>query len=141
MMTTDNQALLIKEWCTLQKSYDQYEVYSLLVKLLAITLCILVLSFTQQSLLAALGCAILWLQDGIWKTFQSRFETRLLWLELAMQKDNLAGGLQFNQAWAQQRPSSAKLIKSYLVQSMRPTVAYPYCILMLVSGLSYLNIV
>jgi len=82
---------------------------------------------------------IIWLQDGIWKTFQARSEARLLELERAYAEVKSSGekectliGFQLNNEFLLNRPSVAKLLRQYLIQSVRPTVAYPHVILVLV---------
>jgi hypothetical protein len=81
-------------------------------------------------------CAIIWLQDGIWKTFQARMGERLEVVELSIQNlsedglvDSSTQGMQFNTAWAASRKSALGLVVEYIKQSLKPTVAYPHAIL------------
>ncbi|GGF59774.1 hypothetical protein [Alteromonas lipolytica] len=129
-MTTDYLSL---EWQTLQNQYDSYEKYSLIIKLVAIVITIsgMGLSFEVPVMLA--GIAVLWLQDGIWKTFQGRFETRLLAIEAALAANHNQPGCQFNQAYQQNANGGLSLIIEYLKQALRPTVMYPYAVLVLIS--------
>jgi len=86
---------------------------------------------------------VLWLQDAIWKTFQARIENRLLQLE-----ENLSGeqsleradgkAYQFNSAYIKNRPDNLGLIKEYFYQAIRPTIAYPHVILLLVLSVNLL---
>lgn len=77
---------------------------------------------------------VLWLQDGIWKTFQSRIEQRLYIVEEYLakvdSKDDSILAFQFNRQFLASRPNSIGLIKLYVHQSLRPTIAFPYIILL-----------
>jgi len=82
---------------------------------------------------------ILWLQDGIWKTFQSRLEARILFVEDKL-RDNIDDkGISFQlySQWQDSRAGVAGLIKEYLVNSIKPTVAYPYSILIVILFIFY----
>lgn len=86
----------------------------------------------------------LWLQDGIWKTFQSRTEHRLVQIEQTLvdgistarntdaELTTALVAFQFNHSFINQRPSGFKLIMEYGKQALRPTVAFPHLILVLV---------
>jgi hypothetical protein len=128
------QTDLSNEWMLLQNQYDSYEKYSLVIKLLAMIV------FYCSHISEAIGWIILilltvfWLQDAIWKTFQSRIEFRLLALEEALSdsqtdlKSNFLA-FQFNRDFIAKRPSQFGLVKEYLLQALRPTVAFPYVVL------------
>ena len=126
-MTTDYLSL---EWQTLQNQFDSYEKYSLLIKLVAIFTTAFALGFEFNLLVPVLMVGVFWLQDGIWKTFQGRFETRLLIVEAALAANHNETGCQFNQQYQQIANSGAGLIKEYLNQCLRPTVMYPYVVLL-----------
>lgn len=135
-----------QEWKTLQKSYDQYEFYSLMIKLFTIMLAFLSLSWGIHILLTCLFIAILWLQDAIWKTFQARIEVRLIKLESSIAKGNkqaegnvtqLAVPFQFNRDFALSRQGLFGLIKEYLSTMLRPTIAYPYILLIILAVIFY----
>ena len=124
------------EWTLLQNQYDSYEKYSLVIKLvcLYISANTLISETVSPYLLAVI--AIFWLLDGIWKTFQSRIESRLLDLEQALgkqQSETRIAAYQFNTEFAKQRPPGSVLIAEYLKQALRPTIAFPYALLILVS--------
>ncbi len=131
-MTT---SLLASEWSLLQNQFDSYEKYSLLIKLSSIG--ILSAAYFSNHLsvfVLLLLLLILWLQDAIWKTFQARIDARLLQLENYLSnehslesRDGIA--FQFNSLYAQNRPGSVGLLKEYLRQSLRPTVAFPHIVL------------
>ena len=126
-MATDYLSL---EWQTLQNQFDSYEKYSLLIKLVAIFTTSFALGFEFNLLVPVLMVGVFWLQDGIWKTFQGRFETRLLIVEAALAANHNETGCQFNQQYQQIANSGIALIKEYLKQCLRPTVMYPYVVLL-----------
>jgi hypothetical protein len=76
---------------------------------------------------------VFWLQDSIWKTFQGRFENRLLAIEAAIADNHNEAGCQFNQAYQQQAYHGVGLILEYLRQALRPTVMYPYIVLLAIT--------
>ena len=133
-MATDYLSL---EWQTLQNQFDSYEKYSLLIKLVAIFTTAFALGFEFNLLVPVLIVGVFWLQDGIWKTFQGRFETRLLIVEAALAANHNETGCQFNQQYQQIANSGMGLIKEYLKQCLRPTVMYPYVVLL---GLTFSSI-
>lgn len=123
-----------QEWVTLQNQQDSYEKYSLLIKLFHILIiCSFMLSTIQTPLLPILS-AILWLQDGIWKTFQNRFSQRLVVLETGISENDESVGMQFNRQWLLNRPSGLSIIKEYALQSLRPTIAFPHLVLLAISA-------
>ena len=126
-MATDYLSL---EWQTLQNQFDSYEKYSLLIKLVAIFTTSFALGFEFNLFVPVLMVGVFWLQDGIWKTFQGRFETRLLIVEAALAANHNETGCQFNQQYQQIANSGIGLIKEYLKQCLRPTVMYPYVVLL-----------
>jgi len=125
---------LASEWSLLQNQFDSYEKHSLLIKLSSIGVLATAYFTNHLSVFVLLLLLILWLQDAIWKTFQARIDTRLLQLEDYLSnehtlenRDGIA--FQFNSQYAQNRPGSFGLLKEYLGQSLRPTVAFPHIVL------------
>jgi hypothetical protein len=146
-MSDKQLPMLQSEWITLQNQFDSYEKCSLAIKLFSILLCCMLVFALDAGAWPLLVAAILWLQDGIWKTFQNRIGKRLEVVEQAIQ-DNphhlpehlLQMGMQFNLAWAQSRPRAIGLVMEYIQQSLKPTVAYPHVVLVfLVIGELYVN--
>ncbi|MFT4942054.1 MAG: hypothetical protein ACI88A_005128 [Paraglaciecola sp.] len=121
------------EWITLQTQYDSYEKYSLLIKLLNVTLTCLLLFVFHVGIWSLPVIAIIWLQDGIWKTFQNRIATRLYVVEKALANGPNDQSMQFNTAWLEARSSVSALLKEYIGQSCNPTVAYPHVVLLAMS--------
>ena len=139
MQTSD----LANEWSLLQNQFDSYEKYSLLIKLTSIVILFIAYCTHHLDFFVFILLLVLWLQDAIWKTFQARIENRLLQLE-----ENLSGeqsleradgkAYQFNSAYIKNRPDNLGLIKEYFYQAIRPTIAYPHVILLLVLSVNLL---
>ena len=127
---------LANEWSLLQNQRDSYEKYSLVIKLVAIVLLgtsLLVRPGNESAIAAVIS--VLWLQDAIWKTFQHRIEARLLQIEgylAASQAGSDSEGVayQLNTAFLAQRQRGG-VLKEYLTQALRPTVAFPYAALLI----------
>ena len=127
---------LQQEWQILQNQFDSYEKYSLLIKLCHVLFSGFTLAFAEPSgflltILFLLGL-IFWLQDAVWKTFQSRIETRILVLERSIKTEVSTVPFQFNSEFLAERGSAIKLVFEYLTKMLTPTVALPHlCLLLL----------
>jgi hypothetical protein len=123
-----------REWAVLQNLYERYEFGALAVKLAAVVLFFAGVVIDLHATWLMLLMAVLWLQEGIFKTSQSRLEARLLQLEqlLAEGDGGQGGAFQLHTRWAAQRPGTIGLVGEYLRSAMRPTVAFPYAVLLLV---------
>lgn len=110
------------EWLLLQKQHEQYEFAALAVKLVAIP-CV---ALGAKALIALL--LVLWLQDAILKTFQSRLGARLLRIEAGE-----GAPMQLHCEWLASRPRGRQLLGDYLASACRPTVAFPYAVLLIVA--------
>ena len=143
-MTIKFDEALALEWQTLHNSHEQYEHYALLIKLFAVAITAMAIIFSFLVLLALSLLAILWLQEGIWKTFQARTSARIEDIEQAItttetniSNANTSGksktaAFQFYRQWESNRPTTLGLIASYIKNALKPTVIYPYLPLMLV---------
>ena len=126
-----NKNELMTEWCLLQNQFDSYEKHSLYIKLVSI----MVLLSAEIS--GVIGIPIifillvLWGQDAIWKTFQSRIEPRLLQLEKSIADDSSENSCQFNTEYNKVSLGGIALIIEYARQSIRPTIAFPHVVLIL----------
>jgi hypothetical protein len=119
------------EWAILHGDIEKYERFSLIIKLFSILTCILSIALAINPIISIFTILILWLQSGIWTTFQNRLEARILIIE-----NNLAGkacennpDFQLYSEWQKNRPGAVNLIKEYIFNSLKPTVAYPYILL------------
>ncbi len=132
------------EWQTLHNSHEKYEHFALLIKLFAVAITAMTVIFSFSELLVLSLLATLWLQEGIWKTFQARTSARIEDIEQAITttETNLSNAsgksksktaaFQFYSQWESNRPTTLSLIASYIKNALKPTVIYPYLPLMLV---------
>jgi len=120
------------EWCLLQNQFDSYEKHSLYIKLLSVIILLAVEISDVISIFIVLVLLVLWLQDAIWKTFQSRIEQRLLQVERYISDKSEESAFQFNSEYHKVRLSGISLINEYARQSIRPTVAFPHIVLILI---------
>lgn len=125
------------EWCLLQNQFDSYEKYSLHIKLLSIILLLAAEMSGVVSIVVVLILMVLWFQDAIWKTFQSRIETRLLQVEKYILEKNDESAFQFNSEYHKIRLNGLSLVSEYVRQSVRPTVAFPHVVLILIVLIQY----
>lgn len=118
-----------REWLALQGQCEDYEKQALRLKLVAVVLFLLGYLVAPDLSVSAILTTILWLQEGIWKTWQSRLEDRVIQVEAII---NGAPGQAFQlySRWKEERPGSIKLIWHYLLNALRPTVAFPYLALL-----------
>ncbi|MFG6412768.1 hypothetical protein ACG02S_02535 [Roseateles sp. DC23W] len=117
---------LQQEWLALQAQHERYEALTLAVKLAAVAVCVVV----PDSVLALGLIALLWLQEGVLKTFQGRLGDRLLVVEAGVKAGAAALPMQLHSDWLLGRPRGAGLLAQYLKSALRPTVALPYPLLM-----------
>lgn len=131
---------LNQEWQTLQNNYEQYEKTVLTIKLLAVIFCAVGWLLAVPGSMALL-IAVLWLQEGILKTYQSRLGVRLLKIEsLLQQAAPHSSAFQLHTEWLANRPGSFGLIKEYVASALKPTVAFPYAVLLLAIVAHYFDI-
>jgi len=128
-MTSVSKTLLSQQWQTMHNSYENYEQYALIIKLITVVIAVFAWSFSLPNYITLALIALLWLQEAIWKTFQSRAETAIIAIE-----DKLAGNEEknaeqlhlFYSQWQSNRTGVTGLIAEYLKSALRPTVIYPY---------------
>ena len=119
---------LHQEWLALQSQHERYEALALGVKLAAFAAVVLV----PDPRITLPLLALLWLQEGVLKTFQGRLGDRLLALEPALTSGADHAAMQLHSDWAARRPRGLGLVTQYLKSALRPTVALPYPLLMAV---------
>lgn len=117
---------LHQEWLALQAQHERYEALALVVKLAAFAIAVVV----ADTALALALLALLWLQEGVLKTFQCRLGERLLAVERALKSGEGIVPMQLHSDWLAARPRGAALLTQYLKSALRPTVALPYPLLM-----------
>jgi len=128
----DLHQALGQEWTQLQHDHEQYERSGLAIKLLAFVLCLAGMALGFDALWLAPVLLMLWLQEGIYRAFQSRLSVRLLRVEQALAQGLTASAraFQFHSDWLATRPGTVGLIREYLSNAARPTVAFPYVLLL-----------
>ena len=84
------------EWCLLQNQFDSYEKHSLYIKLLNVIVLLAAEISGVINIFIVLVLVVIWLQDAIWKTFQSRIEPRLLQIEKTISEKSEESAFQFN---------------------------------------------
>ena len=131
---------LTQVWITLQNNFEQYEKWCLGIKLLAIVLA----GTGMAGMLPWPGVValllVLWLQEGILRTSQSRLGAHLLQLEQRKKLHAHAeeDALLLHTEWLAKRPAASGLVIEYMRNALRPTVAYPYVILVMLPVLNRL---
>jgi hypothetical protein len=137
-MTTVSKQLLVEQWRTLQNNHENYENYALIIKLVATAMALFAFIFSVTSMVTLLLLATLWLQEGIWKTYQQRtvnaimaIEDKLALNEAEQTNESMKPYLVYKQ-WQENRPGTKALIAEYVSNSLKPTVLYPCFPLMLV---------
>ncbi|CAM3780336.1 hypothetical protein [Roseateles saccharophilus] len=120
---------LHQEWLALQAQHERYEALALAVKLAAFAAVVLV----PDNALALALLALLWLQEAVLKTFQGRLGERLLAVEAGLKSGQAVAAMQLHSDWLATRPRGLGLAGQYLRSALRPTVALPYPLLMLLA--------
>lgn len=137
-MTSVSKPLLLKQWQTLHICHENYEQYALIIKLFAIACTVVAISLSVSLLLSLFLLSIVWLQEAIWKTYQSRLAHAIMLIEEKMtcndaeDNDKLEQPYLLYKEWQLKRPNNKQLIKEYIVNSIKPTVIYPYLPLILI---------
>lgn len=126
---------LQQEWNTLQNNIERYEHSALWLKLAAIALTLSAGSLPP--VLAPALLLILWLQEGIFRTSQARLGERIVQVEQMLAAGEADGGkaCQLHSQWLAQRPGTVGLLLEYARSALRPTVAFPYPLLLVLAVL------
>lgn len=134
-MPTTNAAA--REWTVLQPLYERYEFGALAIKLTAIVLLFAGIAIELHGAWILMLLAVLWLQEGIFKTCQARLGERLLVIERHLAADDTSGAFALHRSWQAQRRGVFGLVREYLSSAVRPTVAFPYLVLLLLVWVFY----
>ncbi len=133
---TENKAAgLAQEWVALQAHHEQYEQSALLIKLVSVILVAAGWALSVSAWGVAVLVVVLWVQESIYRTCQSRLGERLLRVEQFL-KDNPStapAAFQLHSEWLAGRPGLAGLLAEYAASARRPTVAFPHVFLMLLA--------
>lgn len=131
---------LAAEWSLLHGQYQTFENYSLVIKLVAVTLVAQAFIFAHVGWGVLAVVLIFWFTEAVWKTFQARTEADLRFTEQQIDKfrrdgvghDSAESSFQVYSRWASNRPATTALIGQYISAAKQPTVALTY---LLLSGL------
>jgi len=124
---------LAQEWTTLQNNHEAYEKSALQIKLLAVAMVALGLMAVLDPALLGVLLLTLWFQEAMLKTWQGRLSDRLRVVEHALKLGDQAQchPFQLYSQWLAKRPGLAGLLMEYGRSAMRPTVAFPYGVLLM----------
>lgn len=139
------QDSLPREWTTLQNNHEHYESGALLIKLASVVLTAAGFAAHLNLKLMLALVALLWVQEAIYRTFQSRLGQRILRVERLIKLGSQDAGalgaapalaFQLHSDWTANRPGVVGLVAEYARSACKPTVAFPYAVLM--AGLAWL---
>ncbi|MET0962885.1 MAG: hypothetical protein ABWY05_08710 [Noviherbaspirillum sp.] len=119
------------EWAILQHNHEQYEKSCLLIKLGAVALFVFCVALAMPAAAVLSLLLILWVQEAVCRTSQSRVGARIVQVEqMSREGSTQAAGYQLHTEWQASRPGSGGLLAEYGRSMLRPTVAFPYIVLM-----------
>lgn len=138
-MTQVNE-MLSQEWTSLQNGHEQYEKGGLLIKLAGIALTAAGMAIGLKTVVVVALLLVLWGQEAIFRTFQFRMGKRLLRVEElivrvgaadvgAPMSANANMPFQLHSEWRAGRRGVLGLLAEYAASACKPTVAYPYVVL------------
>jgi hypothetical protein len=107
----------------LTNELKRYDMQAALIKFSAFSSLLFALSIAMSFALALLLILLMWLQESIWRTDQSRINARLQALDKA--NDNLPD----YSAWKSQRIPPQQAINDIKTNAMLPKVGFSYIIL------------
>lgn len=127
-----------EEWITLQNNYEQYERNGLFIKLTCIVLFAVGFAMGFNGFWMSALVLLLWVQEAIFRTYQSRLGSRLLRLESLLKQGAASdgGAFQLHTQWLAGRPGFTGLLMEYGASACRPTVAFPYLVLVVFAWLT-----
>jgi hypothetical protein len=132
-MVMNVNELLGQEWATLQNNFEQYERSALMIKGTSLLVGITGFLLALDATLMAAVVLVCWLQEGIFRTFQSRLGQRILKVESLIAQGALSSStplpFQLHSEWLATRPPGLALLQEYATSACRPTVAYPHALL------------
>jgi hypothetical protein len=124
---------LSQEWITLQNNHERYETGGLLLKLAGVAIWGIGMAWGRHDPLVNLLVLILWVQEGVYRTFQARLGARIVHIEALLGREGTEGAaFQLHSEWLANRPGMAGLLAEYGKSALRPTVAFPYAVLLLI---------
>jgi hypothetical protein len=138
ILTLPDASPLGHEWAVLQHNHEQYEKTSLLSKLGVIALFVACLALSMDVFVMLLLMLVMWLQEAMLRTSQSRLGERILQIEQHIAAGAQVPAYQLHSEWRASRPGLAGLLVEYGKNALRPTVAFPYVALVAITVAWYL---
>jgi len=139
-MLTDSNNLLSQQWLSLHNDHEQYERYSLLIKLFAIVITLTSFVFSMPPLITTVLLVITWLLEGVWKTFQARTASAIITIEKKLiENEVIEEGKKpvtyysMYSQWQANRRDLNTLFREYITSSLKPTVLFPYLLLLMLA--------
>jgi len=123
------------EWEILHRDHERYEPFALVIKLFAVVMVLACWVFAVDAVLTITFMLVLWLQEAIWKTYQARIGARLLLVETMLREFGREGSApyQLYSTWSALPKNTVTMCTEYFTNALRPTVAYPYAVLVLLT--------
>ncbi len=137
-MELNTSSAAAREWSVLQKLHERYEFGALTIKLTSVVLFFAGIVIELHGTWLVLLLAVLWLQEGIFKTYQTRLGARLLALEQGLAAGEAMRVFALHSDWLAQRKGLMGQVREYLGSTIRPTVAFPYLVLLVLTWVFYL---
>ncbi len=134
-MSEATSTSLEQEWIVLQNNIEALERSCLLIKLCTVTLFIATAVFNFSVAMMVGLVVLMCLQEAIVRTSQARLGARIVRIE-AMIKQPLQdefSAFQLHTEWLKERKGVVGLLIEYVSQALRPTVAFPYVLLVVFS--------
>ncbi|MCQ9374189.1 hypothetical protein NMQ14_08010 [Methyloversatilis sp. XJ19-13] len=133
-MTTSYPSPLHTEWATLQQDHERHERCAVGIKIAAVALTAGAALFGFPLELAAPLIAIVWVIEAMLRTVQGRLGQRLLKVEtLIADGASEYAACQLHTEWQATRPGAVGLLMEYAKSALKPTVAFPYPLLIILS--------
>lgn len=132
-MAIVNSEPFSQEWITLQNNYEQYERSALLIKFAALVFYFAGVVLALHAAMVGVVVLILWVQEGVFRTSQARLGLRILVVEQALKQagKSAEAPFQLHSAWLAGRKGITGLLAEYAASMFKPTVAFPYVVLLL----------
>ncbi len=125
--------LLSQEWQLLQQQHEQIERGTLGLKLFAVGMTFISLAVAVDLLMVGALLLVLWLQEAIVRTGQTRLGARILQLEASLrQQTGAVIPFQLHTDWHATRGGMVALLMEYGRHALRPTIAISYVLLLMV---------
>ena len=134
-MNTSYPSPLQTEWATLQQDHERHERCAVGIKIAAVALTAGAALFGFPFELAAPLTVIVWVIEAMLRTVQGRLGQRLLKVEtLIADGASEYAACQLHTEWQATRPGAVGLLLEYATSALKPTVAFPHALLLLLQA-------